>query len=98
MKFFYHQRVDTPNSIEEDFSTPSLQEDLEKTRQALDIAYAGFDNALGADMIDCYIYEINSLLKRYKHLTDLAASTAAIVTQELYEESPVRPLVGHVLS
>ena len=34
-----------------------------KTRQALEIAYAGFDNALESDLIDSYIYEINAFKK-----------------------------------
>ncbi|MDL2301299.1 YaaL family protein [Lachnospiraceae bacterium OttesenSCG-928-D06] len=98
MKFFFHQKFDTPESVEEDFSIPTLQEDIVKTRQALEIAYAGFDNALDVNMIDCYIYEINSLLKRYKHLNNLAALPVTIVGEELYEEASVPPLVSHVLS
>ena len=35
-------------------------------------------------MIDCYIYEINALQKRYKHLTDLyiAQTTPVTVPEE----------------
>lgn len=54
----------------------TLQDSIEKTRQALNDAYAGFDNAIEVDLIDSYIYEINSLQRRYKHLTDLAAAEA----------------------
>lgn len=49
-------------------------------------------------MIDSYIYEINSLQKRYKHLTDLAALEAVPEEETLYKHSPVRALIGHVLS
>ena len=83
---------------EEDYSPITLKDSIEKTRRALDDAYAGFDNAVEIDLIDSYIYEINSLQKRYKHLTDLAA--AAEVTEEndtLYKHSPIRALVSHVL-
>lgn len=60
--------------IEEDLAPLDLKESIRKTRQALDIAYAGFDNAIESDLIDSYIYEINALQKRYQHLTELAAS------------------------
>lgn len=73
MKIFFSQKFDTPETTEEDLTLPTLQDDIVKTRKALEIAYAGFDNALDADMIDCYIYEINALLKRYKHLSALAS-------------------------
>lgn len=76
MKTFYRQLFDTPDSIEEDLRIPTIRDDMEKTRKALEIAYAGFDNALDQDMIDCYIFEINALLKRYKHLSVLAATRA----------------------
>ena len=58
---------------EEDLSPVALQDSIEKTRRALDMAYAGFDNALDETLIDSYIYEINSLQKRYKHLLNVAA-------------------------
>ncbi len=47
-------------------------------------------------MIDSYIYEINSLQKRYKHLTDLAAPEYAGETKESHVHSPIRALVSHV--
>lgn len=98
MKILYNQSFRTPESPEEDFTLPTLREDIEKTRKALDIAYAGFDNAVDADMIDCYIYEINALLKRYKHLTDLATAQGGLIREEKsYPHSPIRALVSHVL-
>ena len=79
MKIFFKKTFDTPETLENDFTVPTIREDLEKTRQALDTAYAGFDNAVNPDMIDCYIYEINALLKRYKHLSELyVAQTEAL--------------------
>lgn len=96
MRIFYHQRLRTQDIPEEELSLPSLKEDIEKTRQALDIAYAGFDNAVDTDMIDCYIYEINALLKRYKHLSELAAAESAAPIP-LYEKPTIRTLVSHVL-
>ena len=71
MKILFKNEINTPDNLEDNLRVPSLMEDIEKTRIALDIAYAGFDNATDPDMIDCYIYEINALLKRYSHLSKL---------------------------
>ncbi len=98
MKTIYSQKVLTGTVIEEDYTPISLRESIEKTRRALDIAYAGFDNAVEIDLIDSYIYEINSLQKRYKHLTDLAAAAGGIDETKLYKHSPIRTLVSHVFS
>lgn len=68
MLTLYKKGYQTPEEIETELVTPSLEEDIEKTRKALDIAYAGFDYATDPDIIDAYIYQINSLLSRYKHL------------------------------
>ncbi|MCD8131143.1 MAG: YaaL family protein [Lachnospiraceae bacterium] len=46
----------------------SLLEDLRKTRFALEVAYSGFDNVTDPDLIDCYIYQVNSIWKRYSYL------------------------------
>ncbi len=95
MKILFRQ-THLPNiPIEEDFSRPSLQESIEITRHALDVAYAGFDNAIEPDLIDCYIYEINALLKKYKYLSELASRESAPVTT-LSPESPIHALVSHV--
>ncbi len=42
------------------------------TRDALNAAYSNFDNATDPDLIDCYIYQLNSEQKRYKYLLQLA--------------------------
>lgn len=106
MKPFYNQSYTTTQDTDLHFSQPSLREDMEKTRIALEIAYVGFDNAVEPDMIDCYIYEINALLKRYKHLSALSAEEYASREDApqtsrlrlLYEHSPIHALVSHVLS
>ncbi len=106
MKTFYNQSYYTSENMDVQFSVPSLREDLEKTRIALEIAYAGFDNAVDPDMVDCYIYEINALLKRYKHLAALSEeeyasekdTAAAGRLRGLYKHSPIHALVSHVLS
>ncbi len=96
MKVLFKKNYETPTLLEDDFTTVNLRSEIEKTRQALDSAYAGFDYAVDTDMIDCYIYEINSLQKRYKHLCELSAAQAATETQKSYEHSPIRALVSHV--
>ena len=98
MKMYFSQRPDTSCVCEEDLTPVNLQDSLKKTRQALAIAYSGFDNALDEDLIDSYIYEIYSLQKRYKHLTELAALETVSDTQESRQHSPIRALVSHVFS
>ena len=94
--FFSNQANPVSDAVEAELSPLDLKESIRKTRQALDIAYAGFDNALESDLIDSYIYEINALQKRYKHLTDLAAAEPAVSSDRLYQHSPIRALVSHV--
>ena len=96
MRIFYHQHFENPEPVTEDLTPLDLKDSIEKTRQALDIAYSGFDNALEVDLIDSYIYEINSLQKKYEHLIELAASQAENHSQKLYQHSPIRALVSHV--
>ena len=96
MKVFFHQGFTTSEGIEEDLTPFNLKDSIQKTRQALEIAYAGFDNALEEDMIDSYIFEINALQKRYKHLTELAEKQPVAESKRLYQHSPIRALVSHV--
>ncbi len=95
VKILFSQNHVTDLPIEEDFSKPNIQESIEKTRHALDVAYAGFDNALEPDLIDCYIYEINALLKKYKYLSELA-SKEKVPVADLNPESPIHALISHV--
>ena len=96
MKIFFSQAEASPEVIEEDLSPVDLRESIRKTRQALEIAYAGFDNALESDLIDSYIYEINALQKRYQHLTELASTQPVRQEKSLSQHSPIRALVSHV--
>ncbi|MDR2044725.1 MAG: YaaL family protein [Clostridium sp.] len=97
MKICYHRNYGE-TAIGEDLATPTLREDLKRTRIALEIAYAGFDNAVDEDMIDCYIYEINALQKRYRHLSQLLTLETERVPAKSYPDSPIRSLVSHVFS
>ena len=97
MKMYFSQNNGINDRTEEDYTPVTLRESIEKTRQALEMAYAGFDNAVDTDLIDSYIYEINSLQKRYKHLTNLAALEVGPGDEGLCKHSPVRALISHVL-
>lgn len=45
-----------------------LMNDLHRTAQELRDAYRNLENAVDPDLIDCYIYELNSVQMRYKFL------------------------------
>lgn len=98
MKVFFNQSYSLSEAAEAELTTFSLQDSIQKTRQALDMAYAGFDNAVDVDLIDSYIYEIYSLQKRYKHLLNLAEREPVREPEALYQYSPIRALVSHVFS
>lgn len=98
MKMYFSRKMSNLSDAEEDYSPISLQDSIEKTRQDLNMAYAGFDDAIETDLIDSYIYEIYALQKRYKYLTDLASAENPQENQPLNEHAPIRTLVGHVLS
>ncbi len=74
-----------------------ILEDLEKTRYELETAYCGFDNVTDPDLIDCYIYEVNAVMKRYRYLLNQAAALSQLPEEEttsLDAESAVGALVG----
>lgn len=75
-----------------------LLADIEKTQHSLEIAYSGFDNVTDPDLIDCYIYEIDSALKRYRFLLQQAermqlyeqyTACEAFDSLEDYEDEPI---------
>lgn len=96
MKIFFNQGFHTSEGVEEELVPLNLKDSIQKTRQALEVAYAGFDNAVEEDLIDSYIFEINALQKRYNHLIDLAGTEAPQEQPDLYQHSPIRALVSHV--
>ena len=61
----------------------NLIDDIKKTRQALDTVYCNFQYVSDPDLIDCYIYEMNSVHLRYKYLLrqlqELKASEKIVV-------------------
>ena len=87
MKVFFHQSSngseDTDIIVE--CRKMSLREELAQTRYALEIAYSNFDNVTDPDLIDCYIYEVNAILKRYKYLMEQAADKDLLPEDEQNE-------------
>lgn len=65
-----------------------LMQDIAKTKCALDCAYSNFDNVVDPDLIDCYIYEVNAVQKRYKFLLEKASRQNMAIPVALYTESP----------
>lgn len=59
-----------------------LLADIAKTQHALEVAYCGFDYAIEPDLIDCYIYEVNSALKRYRFLLEQAQRMELFYSEE----------------
>ncbi len=45
-----------------------LLNDISKTQEALDVTYAHLATVSDPDLIDSYIYELNSIHYRYKYL------------------------------
>ena len=61
LRFFQTQN---PNNIH----YTMLINDLHQTAQDLQDAYRNLENVIDPDLIDCYIYELNSVQMRYKFL------------------------------
>lgn len=95
MKICFRQTTYHNQTInEKEHERNSILEDLDKTRRALEDAYSGFDNVTDPDLIDCYIYEVNSVLKRYKFLLEQAAKINLLPEEKLHPESPINALIG----
>lgn len=77
MRIIFKQSPCIPadNDVIVDGHKLTLREELTLARHALENAYSGFDNATDPDLIDCYIYELNAVMKRYRYLLQRAAET-----------------------
>ena len=75
MKMFFRQSPCVPedSDIIVERNKMTIRDELAQTKYALENAYLGFDNVTDPDLIDCYIYELNAVMKRYKFLLDQAA-------------------------
>ena len=88
MKMYFSQSSRVNRTLsEKEIARNALLSDLEKTKKALEIAYAGFDNVTEPDLIDCYIYEMNSVLKRYKFLMEQAAALIPLPEENTHSAS-----------
>lgn len=47
-----------------------LLDDIEQTKYDLNLAYSNFEHVVEPDLIDSYIYQVNSIHMRYKFLLD----------------------------
>ena len=72
----------------------ALRREIEQTRHRIDSARNHFEQVVDPTLIDCYIYEVNSVLKRYKFLLEQAAKMNLLPEEELHAESPVNALIG----
>lgn len=95
MKAAYKQDLHSETECITELGCPALEEDIKKTRIALDTAYAGFDYVIDEELIDSYIYQINSLQKRYNHLLMLANSDLSC-SSDLDKHTSIGTLVRHV--
>lgn len=68
-----------------------LLADIAKTQHALEVAYCGFDYVTDPDLIDCYIYEVNSALKRYRFLLEQARRMQLFMEQPEETDNSVMP-------
>lgn len=97
MKFHFRQSPCPVFEEREKTLRECILEDLEKTRYELETAYSGFDNVTDPDLIDCYIYEVNSVMKRYRYLLNQAASLTTLPEEEPVlsnSEATVSALIG----
>ena len=100
MKVYFSQSSRANRTLsEKEIERNALLSDLEKTKKALEVAYAGFDNVTEPDLIDCYIYEVNSVYKRYKFLMEQAARIALLPEEDshpvsLSPETSAASLIG----
>lgn len=53
-------------------ATPTITDAIHQAKRELDCAYLNFEHALDPDLIDCYIYQLQSAQMRYKFLLNCA--------------------------
>lgn len=94
MKGFFNTKIQISEQTDFEQDEIDLKKAIEKTREALEVAYSGFDNAVETELIDSYIYEINSLQKRYQFLLERLSQQPS--EEKLHKQSPIRALVSHV--
>lgn len=58
----------SPHTQKKDASYTVLLDDLERTKKELEHVYSAFSNVTEPDLIDAYIYQLNSAQLRYRFL------------------------------
>lgn len=92
MKWHFSQSSYGKNRTLSSVENTSILDDLERTRLDLEMAYSGFDNVTDPDLIDCYIFEVNAVLKRYKYLLEEAAKMNLLPDDVSHTKAPVNVL------
>jgi len=52
------------NNVEKE----NIVNSVNRAKIELDIAYKNFDDVSDVDLVDCYIYEVQSIQKKYEYL------------------------------
>ncbi len=52
----------------EEIKLETLKKELVRMQEAMDMAYANLSYVVDPDLIDCYIYELNAIQKKYKFI------------------------------
>ena len=94
MRVIFRQSPHIPveNDVIVDGEKLTIRDELAQARFALENAYLGFDNVTDPDLIDCYIFELNAVMKRYKYLLQQAADTNLLPEEKRAEA--YRPLMA----
>ncbi len=98
MKCYFSQ---SPIHKKEEHSENYLLDALRETQYHLENAYNGFNHAMDPELIDCYVYEMTALTKRYDYLLRQINSCRCPDTELLLhsdEEASFAPLVSQVLA
>ena len=69
LKFSINHKKNELNSKEK--KRKELIHDIKLTQAAMNTAYSNFENVVDVDLIDCYIYELQAIQKRYHFLLTL---------------------------
>ena len=84
-------------TLPKDTENKELLEEIERVKMQMENAHYNFQNAMDPDLIDCYIYEVNAVMKRYRYLLNQAAALSPLPEEEsvnLNAEPPIGALVG----
>lgn len=53
---------------EDDIRQEELKRELSQVQDAMELAYQNLSNVVDPDLIDCYIFELNAIQKKYKFI------------------------------